>query len=207
MGLDFYFLFIYLFIFYERDWEREREREREREKEWAGEGGRETESVHTHMHESGERSRGRQRESQAVSTLSMEPDAGLDLTTLESWPDSKSRVGCSTYWANWVPLDFYFLNVSGSEIACHHFLWLECRCGVGELVWPRADAIATTHKGETHQEQREWTQINIIRNEGCYNWRHRNTKNRKRLLWTIIHQRIRHLEEQRNSWKLTTHQG
>ena len=33
-----------------------------------------------------------ERESQADSPLSMEPDMGLDLTTLKSWPEPKSRV-------------------------------------------------------------------------------------------------------------------
>jgi len=36
------------------------------------------------------------RESQAYSTLSAEPNAGLNLTTLRSQPELKPRVGCST---------------------------------------------------------------------------------------------------------------
>ena len=35
-----------------------------------------------------------QREKQTV--LNTEPDVGLDLTTLRSWPEPKSRVRCST---------------------------------------------------------------------------------------------------------------
>ena len=37
-----------------------------------------------------------QRESQAGYMLSVEPDLGLDPTTLGSWPELKSRVGHST---------------------------------------------------------------------------------------------------------------
>ena len=45
----------------------------------------------------GERAQGqRERESQAGFTLSAEPDAGLDPTTLRSRPELKSRVGYST---------------------------------------------------------------------------------------------------------------
>ena len=40
--------------------------------------------------------REREKESQADSTLSMELNAGLDLTTLRSGPEPKSRVRCST---------------------------------------------------------------------------------------------------------------
>ena len=49
----------------------------------------------------GEKGRGREREkereSQAVSTLSAEPKAGLDPTTPGSLPALKSRIGCSTH--------------------------------------------------------------------------------------------------------------
>ena len=45
-----------------------------------------------------------ERESQADSTLSTEPDMGLGLTTLRSWPGWKPRVGSSTNWATQVPL-------------------------------------------------------------------------------------------------------
>ena len=49
----------------------------------------------------GEKGRGREREkereSQAVSTLSAEPKAGLDPTTLGSLPELKARIGCSTH--------------------------------------------------------------------------------------------------------------
>ena len=40
-----------------------------------------------------------QRESQAQSTLSMEPDAGLDCMTQRSWPELEPRVGHLTDWA------------------------------------------------------------------------------------------------------------
>lgn len=36
------------------------------------------------------------RDSQAGSMPKAEPDAGLDLPTLSSWPAAKSKVGCST---------------------------------------------------------------------------------------------------------------
>jgi len=75
----------YLFI-----WERERERER------------------TRVHELGEAEGEGERESQADSTLSAEPDVGLDLMTLRSWPELKSRVGRSTDWATQVLWERYF---------------------------------------------------------------------------------------------------
>lgn len=34
-----------------------------------------------------------EKESQSASTLSAEPDVGLDLTTLRSWPKPKPRIG------------------------------------------------------------------------------------------------------------------
>ena len=43
----------------------------------------------------GEGRRERERESQADSPLNMEPDTGLDLTTLRSGPELKSRGRCS----------------------------------------------------------------------------------------------------------------
>jgi len=49
------------------------------------------------------RGRGRERESQADSALSVEPDKGLDLTSLRSWPEPKSRAGCLTDWATQAP--------------------------------------------------------------------------------------------------------
>ena len=61
----------------------------ERDRVWAGEEHREREG---------------ERESQAGSTLSAEPDTGLNLTTVKSWPELKSRVGHSTDWATQVPL-------------------------------------------------------------------------------------------------------
>ena len=48
--------------------------------------------------------RQRERESQAGSTPSTEPDVGLDLMTLRSGPESKSRDRCLTDWAAQVPL-------------------------------------------------------------------------------------------------------
>ena len=51
----------------------------------------------------GEEQRGRERASSASSTLSTEPDMGLDPTTLGSWPEPKSRVECSFDWALQVP--------------------------------------------------------------------------------------------------------
>jgi len=53
----------------------------------------ERESVCTRVREWGT-SRRRGRESQVESVLSVEPDAGLDLTTLGSRPELKSGVGC-----------------------------------------------------------------------------------------------------------------
>ena len=40
-----------------------------------------------------------ERESQADSTLSVEPDMGLQHVTLRSWPQLKSRARCLTNWA------------------------------------------------------------------------------------------------------------
>ena len=47
---------------------------------------------------------GRERESQADSSLSVQPDLGLNPMTLGSWPVPKSRVGCLTNWAIQCPL-------------------------------------------------------------------------------------------------------
>ena len=61
---------------------------------------REKEREHSCEHVSRGRGRGRRgRESQADSPLSMEPNAGLNLTTLRPQPETKSRVRCSTDWA------------------------------------------------------------------------------------------------------------
>ena len=49
------------------------------------------------------RRRGRERESQADSPLSAEFSVGLDLTTLRSWPEPKSRVRHLTVWVTQVP--------------------------------------------------------------------------------------------------------
>ena len=58
------------FVFF---WERERERERERESAWVGEG------------------RGRERKRKS--------EAGLNVRTVRSWPEPKSRIRCLTNWA------------------------------------------------------------------------------------------------------------
>ena len=52
-----------------------------------------------------------ERESQADSQVSMEPEAGLHLKTLRSWPELKPRVGHSTAWATQapqLPVEFLF---------------------------------------------------------------------------------------------------
>ena len=51
----------------------------------------------------GRRGRGRGKESQADSTLSMEPDTGLDPRTLRSRPVLKPRVWHLTYCTTQVP--------------------------------------------------------------------------------------------------------
>ena len=51
--------------------------------------------------------------------LSMEPGLGLDLTTLRSWPEPKSRVGCSTNKATHVPYWAIFFFVSSCIYVCH----------------------------------------------------------------------------------------
>lgn len=44
--------------------------------------------------------------------LSEEPDTGVNLITLQSWPDLKSRIGLLTNWATQVPQQMHFpLNV------------------------------------------------------------------------------------------------
>ena len=52
-----------------------------------------------------------QTESQAGSTLSREPDVGLNLTTKGSEPES--RVCCLTDWAFQAPLQFFFCKGVG----------------------------------------------------------------------------------------------
>ena len=78
------------FLFLKKDYIYLFERESERERAWAG------------WRAEGER------ESQADSVPSTEPNAGLHLTTLRSWPEPKSRVGRLTDWATQVPPVFYF---------------------------------------------------------------------------------------------------
>ena len=60
---------------------RMRERESSREAEWEGD-----------------------RESQASSASSVEPNKGLNPTTLRSWPESKPTVRRTTNWANQAPI-------------------------------------------------------------------------------------------------------
>ena len=47
-----------------------------------------------------ERERGRERISNRLRTVSTEPEAGLDLTNPEIWPEPKSRVWLLTHWAS-----------------------------------------------------------------------------------------------------------
>ena len=73
-------LFIYL---WEREWAQVREGRRERERETIP---------------------------SRLPAVSAQPNAGLDPTTLRSWPEQKSRVGCLTNWVTQVPLhDFLFI--------------------------------------------------------------------------------------------------
>ena len=51
-----------------------------------------SERVSESKHSQGRGRERRERESQAGSTPSTEPDVGLDLTTMRSWPEPKSRV-------------------------------------------------------------------------------------------------------------------
>ena len=60
----------------------------------------------------GEGQRERERESPASSTLSAEPNAGLDPRTLRPRPELKSRVGRLTNWATQAPLDLRVLHSS-----------------------------------------------------------------------------------------------
>jgi len=55
------------------------------------------------------------RESQADSLLSVEHSLGLILTTLRSWPELRSRVGCLTNWATQVPQERHKLKPSGRK--------------------------------------------------------------------------------------------
>ena len=54
-----------------------------------------------------------EQESQAGSTPSAEPDTGLNPTTLRSWPELKSWVGCFTNWATQAPL--FSVSLVGSS--------------------------------------------------------------------------------------------
>ena len=71
-----------------------------------------------------ERAGGRaERDSQANSTLSTEPDVGLSLTTLRSWPESQSEVRCSTDSTTQVPLFACILHAC--LVTCYLFIgWI-----------------------------------------------------------------------------------
>ena len=58
------------------------------------------------------RGKGRVRESQADSVPSAEPDTGLNLRTLRSWPKPNSRAGCLTNWTTQAPLWYTYLKVA-----------------------------------------------------------------------------------------------
>ena len=58
----------------------------------------------------GEQQREKERKPQADSTLSTEPDTELDFMTPRSWPELKSRVGCSTDWATRNPHERLFTS-------------------------------------------------------------------------------------------------
>ena len=52
---------------------------------------------------------GRRREGEKIlSRLHTQPDRGLALTTLRSWPELKSRVRCLSDWATQAPLNYPF---------------------------------------------------------------------------------------------------
>ena len=78
-----FLMFIYLFRERRRERERERKRERERER-------------NLHMHGRGaEKERGKERESEVGSALSAQSSRlSLNLGTMISLPEPKSRVGC-----------------------------------------------------------------------------------------------------------------
>lgn len=61
------------------------------------------------------RERGREREPQADSALSRAPDTGLDLTTMRSRPEPKSRVGHFTNGATQEPPALIFLTCYGNK--------------------------------------------------------------------------------------------
>ena len=65
-----------------------------------------------------------ERETQADFPLNVEPSAGLDLMTLRSWPEWKSRVRCLTDWATHAPL--YWIFFFKADIFCTNWqtFWL-----------------------------------------------------------------------------------
>ena len=56
-----------------------------------------------------ERGRGRGR---IFSKLCVEPEVGLHLMTLGSWPELKSKVGCFNNWATREPWQWWFFSVA-----------------------------------------------------------------------------------------------
>ena len=78
-------LFYFILSFRERERVSAVERQSEGDKDWER-----------------ERERERERESWTGSMLIVEPDLGLDPTTLGSWLELKSRVGCSPDWTTQV---------------------------------------------------------------------------------------------------------
>ena len=95
------------FLFLKKDYIYLFERESEREWAWAG------------WRAEGER------ESQADSVPSTEPNAGLHLTTLRSWPEPKSRVQRLTDWATQAPLFSLFLFTEGICVSLVNCKYLE----------------------------------------------------------------------------------
>ena len=79
---------------------------------------RERESEWVHAHGGGQCCRGRRGEKILIRlhTVSMEPEVGLDLTTMRSWPEPKSRVGHLTDWATQVPQSSDFWQRSRGNI-------------------------------------------------------------------------------------------
>lgn len=95
------------------------------------------ERVHLHVHKQGEGQRKKERKSQADSALSVEPHAGLSLTTLRSCPEQKPRVGCITYWTTQVPLInpllSWFLFVVGCKGSTSFICMWQLSCPVLKL--------------------------------------------------------------------------
>lgn len=66
-----------------------------------------------------------------LQTVSVEPDAGLDLMTVPSWPEQKSSVSCLTDWATQAPHPWIsppaswrpYLGFGGNEVNKAIFSW------------------------------------------------------------------------------------